>query len=203
MQGGDKLFLTLHISVAFSCSRRFFKAGKSAKCNNYSLVATDSTYVIVLFLEVSLTSGVWHQVTMRCGNAADLTICNLLIGINFRHFNIMPTRLKPFLQMLLAWVVNLSCSSTETPSSFSSGFCTTLVLSILTFNSLFFYSGPKIMVQMTFREVTFQKVFVIPLGHFVPFFVQNLFYLFNRFSSMWQFYWWSPAYMNNVQFFTR
>ena len=32
------------------------------------------------------------------------------------------------------------------PSSFSSGFCTSSVLSILTFNSLFFYFGPKLMV---------------------------------------------------------
>ena len=83
------------------------------------------------------------------------------VGINFRNFNIMPTRLAPFLQMLLAWVptrlapflqmllawvVNLSCSSTEMPRSFSSGFCTTSVLSILTFNSLFFYFEPKLMV---------------------------------------------------------
>ena len=158
----------------------------------------------MLFLEVFLTF--WHLASIGSDMWQYCSFDNLKfadVGINFRNFNIMPTRLAPFLQMLLAWVVNLSCSSTEMLRSFSSGFCTTLVLSILTFNSLFFYSGPKIMVQMTFREATFQKVFVIPLGHFVPFFVQNLFYLFNRFSSMWQFYWWSPAYMNNVQFFTR
>ena len=61
------------------------------------------------------------------------------VCINFRNFDITPTR-------LVMWVVNLSCSSTEMPSSFSCSFFTFSLLSILTFNSLFFYFGPKLMV---------------------------------------------------------
>ena len=103
---------------------------------------------MVLFLEVFLTF--WHLASIGSEMWQYCRFDNFQladVGINFRNFNIMLTSLASFLQMLLAWVVNLCCSSTEMPSSFSSGFCTTsVVLSILTFNSLFFYFGPKLMV---------------------------------------------------------
>ena len=71
------------------------------------------------FLASGINNWQWDVAILQIWQFAD-------VGINFRNFNIMPTRLAPFLQMLLAWVVNLSCSSTEMLRSFSSGFCTTL-----------------------------------------------------------------------------
>ena len=119
------------------------------------------------FLASGINNWQWDMAILQIWQFAD-------VGINFCNFNIMPTRLAPFLQMLLAWVVNLSCSSTEMLRSFSSGFCTTSVQMY----SAFWLSIPYSFILgqslwSDFREVTFQKGFVIPLGRFVPFFIQN------------------------------
>ena len=74
------------------------------------------------------------EMGVRCGNIADLTICNFAdVGINFRNLDITPTRLETFLQTGATHVRRkpyLTCSFRVTPSSFSSGFCTTILTSI-------------------------------------------------------------------------
>ena len=155
----------------------------------------------MLFLKVFVTF--WHLASIGSDMWQYCRFDNLQfadVSINFRNFNIMPTRLAPFLQMFLVWVVILVVQPQKCLAALAQVFVPLQYKCTQHFD--FQFLGLLFWAK-AYGLTICQKAFVIPLVRFVPFFIQNLFYLFNRFSSMWQFHWWSLAHMNKVQFFTR